>query len=204
MRPISACRFRPAAVFGWAVWVVLPLVLPSAVRSAEGDKPSGVHDNARLFTADAARAAEDVIRQIKRDHDRHVLVETYPAIDGAPAGEGKEKERNQFFTDRMVERGRALGVRGMMVLVVMDPPHVQVYVGATTTGLFKRADQEALTRKLAEVMRDKRFDDGLLKVVGFVKDCMDHGDPKAGPGPGPAAGATPAPHGPADPRAAAA
>ena len=61
----------------------------------------------------------------------------------------------------------------MMVLIVMDPPHLQVFVGSSTEKLFNRADQEELQRKLADALKQKHYDTGLVKTAGFVKERMD-------------------------------
>src|SRR3954447_19936624 len=132
---------RPAAA--------LPTTQPAA------DRPNGVRDEAKLFQPDAVRQAEDVIRQIKQDHLRDLLIETYPTIDGTPKGPGEEQARNRFYADWMRQRGQALGIRGMMVLIVMAPPHVQDFVGSSTQKLFNRADEEELQRKLADALKQK-------------------------------------------------
>jgi uncharacterized membrane protein YgcG len=155
--------------------VALPTTQPAAER------PNGVRDNAKLFQPDAVREVEDVIRQIKQDHLRDLRIETYPSIPGAPNGPDQEQARNRFFTDWIIQRGKALGIRGMMVLIVMDPPHLQVYVGASTEKLFTRADQEELQRKLAQALKDKHYDNALVKTAGFVKERMDRNAGAAAP-----------------------
>lgn len=155
---------------------------PSAVAAEEST--FGVHDRGALFGPDAVRRAEDVVRQVRRDHRRDVLVETYPTLDGIPRGPEQEKDRNAFCTRWMERRGRELGVRGLMVLVVADPPHVQVYVGRTTTQLFTQADREDLIRAVVPALAGKRFDEALGTIVGMVKDRMDRNDPPAEPGAG--------------------
>jgi len=165
---------RMSALLAAFAALVLPGVpaagLPTT-QAAEG--PNGVHDEAKLFQPEAIREAEDVIRQIKQDHLRDLLIETYPTIAGAPKGPGEEEARNRFFTDWIRQRGQALGIRGMMVLIVMDPPHLQIFVGSSTGKLFTRADQEELKRKLVDALRQKRYDNALVKTASFVKARMD-------------------------------
>src|SRR5689334_2361780 len=121
-------RSRVAVIFLTAALLAFPgaIGLPSHRVNAlpttqpAADRPNGVLDDARLFQPDAVREAEEVIRQIKQDHLRDLRIETYPSIPGAPNGPGDEQARNRFFTDWIVNRGKALGIRGMMVLIVMD------------------------------------------------------------------------------------
>ena len=43
-----------------------------------------MHDNAHLFKPETVQQADQMIRQIKQQHGRDVLIETYPSIPGAP------------------------------------------------------------------------------------------------------------------------
>jgi len=167
---------------GWLVGRVSPVAALPTTQPADASA-NGVRDEAKLFQPDAIRQAEDVIRQIKQDHKRDLLIETYPKIAGAPEGPGEEQARNRFYTDWIIKRGQALQVRGMMVLIVMEPPHLQIFVGTSTQQLFTRADQVDLQRKLADALKQKHYDDGLVKTAEFVKERMDRNAGNAPPGP---------------------
>lgn len=173
---LTAALFGASAAF--AVLVAPAVALPT---TAPAERANGVHDEANLFQPDAVRQAEDVIGQIKQDHGRDLLIETYPAIAGAPNGPGEEQARNRFYTEWMTQRGQALGVRGMMVLIVTDRPHLQIYVGASTQKRFTRADQEELQRRLTDALKQKRYDNALVKTAGFVKDRMDRNAGRVSP-----------------------
>jgi uncharacterized membrane protein YgcG len=185
MRRSAHPRLRLATVLGlitglsaaaWLIGRVSPASALPTTQPADAS-PNGVHDEAKLFQPDAVRQAEDVIRQIKQDHKRDLLIETYPKIAGAPEGPGEEQARNRFYTDWIRQRGQALQVRGMMVLIVMNPPHLQVFVGSSTEKLFTRADQQELQQKLVDALKQKHYDNGLIKTAGFVKERMDRNAP---------------------------
>src|SRR3954449_13028159 len=159
-----------------AASVALLAVAPAA-RAA-----GAVHDNANLFKPEAVQQAQQVIQQIEQTHKRELLIETYPSIQGAPTGQGQEKARNEFFTNWIIQRGRTLEISGLMVLIVVEPPHLQVYVGKTTRAVFPQADEEELQRKLAQALRDKHYDNGLVQTVNFVKERMDQHDAGGGGG----------------------
>lgn len=169
--------FRP--VIRGPVLVALCAVLVASAARA-GEKSAGVHDDAKLFKGDVVRQAEGVIREIHDAHARDVLIETYPTLDGIPRGPGKEKEklRNDFLTEWIIDRGQDLGVRGMMIVVVMDPPHLQIYVGGSTTAFFPRADQEELQRELAQALADKHYDSALTQTAAFIQARMNRHDPR--------------------------
>lgn len=166
------CLIAVVGAAGWLVGRVSPASALPTTQPAEAS-PNGVHDEAKLFQPDSIRQAEDVIRQVKQDHMRDLLIETYPKIAGAPEGPGDEQARNRFYTDWIRQRGQALRVRGMMVVIVMDRPHLQVFVGSSTEKLFTRADQEELQEKLADALKQKHYDNGLVKTAEFVKERMD-------------------------------
>src|SRR3982751_659352 len=142
---------------------VAPLAAAPAARAA-----GGIHDNARLFKPETIQQAQQVLQQIEQSHKRDVLIETYPTIPGAPTGEGQEQARNEFFTKWIRQRGLELKVRGLGVLIVRAPPHLQVYVGSSTEGMFPPSDQKELQQKLAQALRDKHYDNGLVQTVNFI------------------------------------
>jgi hypothetical protein len=178
MRTIQSRRsLRPATAAYLATALVALLAAAPVARAAYG-----IHDNANLFKPEAIQQGQQVLDAIKQTHQRDVLIETYPSIPGAPTGEGQEQARNQFFTNWIIQRGRAQDVRGMMVLIVMDPPHLQVYVGKTTEAMFPRADQDDLQRKLAQALRDKHYDNALVQTANFINERMDEHDARGGAG----------------------
>src|SRR5205814_18579 len=120
--------------------------------------------------------AQQVLQQIEQTHKRDVLIETYPTIPNAPTGDAQEQARNQFFTDWIIKRGQTLQVRGLMVLIVMEPPHLQVYVGHSTEAMFPSSEQKELQQKLAQALHDKHYDNGLVQTVNFIKERMDQHD----------------------------
>ena len=70
----------------------------------------------------------------------------------------------------------------MMVLIVMDPPHLQVYVGNTHRSDVPPPDQDELQRKLAQALRDKHYDNALVQTANFIKERMDEHDARGGAG----------------------
>jgi len=141
--------------------------------NAQGAAPAPtVRDHAGLFSPAAVRQADDAIRNIRREFQKDLLVETFA---GVPEGRTADytQNREQFFADFVRERAQASRVDGIYVLMMKEqPPHrlrIQVGIGqATRQRAFTPTDRDELVRRLQSDFRAEQYDDGLRKAVGFV------------------------------------
>src|SRR5215471_17307010 len=72
-----------------------------------------VKDDAGIFSADAIRKANDIMREIERRHHKDMLVETFKAVPAGSEGKAKGKDRSQFYEDWARRRFRENGVNGV-------------------------------------------------------------------------------------------
>jgi len=137
-----------------------------------------VHDNAGIFSKEAIDQATQVIDQMKTKHRHSLLVETYPNIPDSMQDDFKNKGKEKFYQDWVVERGRAEGVSGVVVLIVMNPGHLQIEVGnETQRKLFTQPDRTELQEHLTTALREKKYDEGLTRTANFVLKKFDEHDP---------------------------
>jgi uncharacterized membrane protein YgcG len=137
-----------------------------------------VHDNASIFSRDAIEEATKTIDQMTTRHRHTLLVETFPAIPDSMQDDFRSKGKERFFQDWAAERGKAEGASGVVVLICMDPKHLQIDVGnETERKLFTQADRAELQQHLTPALHDKRYDDALTKTANFVLKKYDEHDP---------------------------
>src|SRR5438105_1045815 len=157
-------------------WWLIPILAAGwlvaggpAHAAARTSPPRTVDDEAGFFTPEARAQANRVIAEIKRTHDKDLLVETrreapaeYDKID-----KNDPKARSQFFRDWALRRARNQEVNGIYVLICKKPPHLEPVVGQHTraSGAFTQANSNELGRILRANMA-KKPDQALLDGVG--------------------------------------
>src|SRR6516162_4280841 len=108
---------------------------PAEKTTAQADAPArGVRDVAGFFKPDAIKEANRIVVAIRGDHDKDLLIETFPGVpeDRKAAYakvKGDEEKREQVFEEWSAERAKAAGVSGIYVLVTRSPGHLHITVG---------------------------------------------------------------------------
>jgi hypothetical protein len=134
-----------------------------------------IKDEGKFFSADAIKKANEIIREIYGKYDRDMLIETFATVPGDEAEREKVKkmdreEKFNYFRKWAANRGEAAVVHGVNIVICKDPTYFKINV--TRKG-ESALDQKAV-RKLQEIIlnefRDKRYDEGLLEGVKFVRD----------------------------------
>ena len=159
-------------------WVVTPVLVAGwlwAAGPALALMPE-VRDQAGFFQADTVKKANEVIRDIKNRFHKDLLIETFknPAADMMDEAQSSDsKIKDKFFSEWAREQAHNEGVNGIYVLVCRDPPHVKVAVGnETRKKAFTEPDRDHLANLLVARFKDKKFDEGLLEGVAYVRDTM--------------------------------
>src|SRR5690242_18268751 len=62
------------------VALLAPLLLLSIVTPARGEAEAGVMDNAKFFSPDAVRKASDDLKEIRKQHGKDLVIETFASI----------------------------------------------------------------------------------------------------------------------------
>src|SRR5439155_20154012 len=91
-----------------------------------------VRDDASFFSSQSVEQANTIIRQIKQDHGKDVMVETFPKIPDDQLPQFDPTRKDQFLDKRLTVRAKELGVNGVYILICKDPSRVQVGVGKET------------------------------------------------------------------------
>ncbi len=134
-----------------------------------------VKDEAKLFSPDAVKKANEQIRDIARKHGRDLLVETFPTVPGGQADQVRDlptDERIKFFQNWAKERMDYNAVNGVYILACKEPPFLRVEVSEKARGQFGSAFGGELAKVMLRDFKEKNFDDALLKAVKQVQEKL--------------------------------
>lgn len=154
-----------AALLGW-----LTLAGPAVALTPE------VKDSASLFMPETVRQANALITEIKQQHKKDLLIETFAQVPEGTEGKAVSTDGKispPFFRDWAAQRAREAGVNGIYVLVCQEPSFLQIAVGNDTrTKAFPDADRQRLSKLLLDRFKQKEFDGGLLEAVRLVQSTL--------------------------------
>ena len=132
-----------------------------------------VKDQAGFFKPEAIKQANQLIRDIQRQHHVDLMIETFVK---PPAGREQEAsaDHSAFFSQWARQRARELGINGIYMLICKSPAHVQVEIGNDTRKkAFTEEDRARLVKILLSRFNAKEYDEGLLEGVRLVRDTVD-------------------------------
>ncbi len=160
-------RYRPARV-------VLLLLLGLLWAGSACAVAPEIKDEAKFFSPDAIKKANELIRQLARRTGFDLLIETLPAPPGEQADKLEKMspaDRNKFYASLAKQRANEVAVRGIYVLVTRTPPHLEL-AARHLPRRFTRDDFDKLRSMLIEAFRAKKYDEGLLNAVKMVQDKL--------------------------------
>lgn len=157
-----------------AITALAPLVLLTCCAPALALLRPTVVDGADLFKQETIDKADEVIRQVKRQFGKDLMIETYKTIPVDQQADFQRKGKEQFYDQWIESRAQALGVNGIMILITKEPGRIQVVADrATQQKAFSAQDREELKGILANAFRQQQFDEGLTAAVEFVRTRLE-------------------------------
>jgi signal transduction histidine kinase len=151
--------------------VTLPPQPPGAGRAGSLE----IKDEGKFFSAEAIKQANEIIREIYGKYDHDLLTETYATVPGDEAEREKVKrmngkEKSEYFRKWAAKRAEAAVVNGVYILICRDPTYFKINVTRKGRSAFESKAFAKLQETILSELRDKRFDEGLLQGVKFVRD----------------------------------
>lgn len=136
----------------------------------------GVTDNGGFFSAQAKAQAAEVIRELSMTGKQDLTIETFKEVPlemRSGANLQDKAQRQAFFSQWANRQFKEKGMNGVYVLLVKEPPHLQVAVGNNTQrAAFTTRDRDALVSLMTAKLREKQNDDALREGVNFVSATM--------------------------------
>ena len=147
--------------------LLLMLVAPIARAN------QGIFDTAHFFSGPALKQANDEIYQLKQATGYDLLVQTWPAIPANLQDRFSSMSADSFYDQWIIAQAERLNVKGVFILIVKDPAHLQVGVGGQTSRtVFFPSDREQLSQQLVADFKNHNFDGGLTTAVQTVDQTI--------------------------------
>jgi hypothetical protein len=128
----------------------------------------GVLDDAHLFSPEAIAAAQDKVRQLRREYRCAVFIDTVsgvPAADYKRAHSWNSKTADAYFHEWALSRSQEFGVEGIHVLICTEPRHIEVLVWPESYDAeFGPKERLGLQRMLTRQLKTKP-DAALLQAL---------------------------------------
>lgn len=154
-------------------WLFLA-VLMGCLGVADWTRAShGVNDDGKCFSSGASERASQKIKDIYRDYQKDLLIDTVPEIPEALKARYDKQGRKEFFIEWSRQRAGDVKVKGIYIFVCRQPGHLQIEVDrATRERAFPLAERDRLVQKLLPLLKDKKFDAALQDAVDFVSTTL--------------------------------
>jgi uncharacterized protein len=145
------------------------LLFVGAAPAARAD----VRDSAQFFSKETVQKADDIIREIRKETTKDVVVETFAEAPASKMDALKGEKSKQALRDWAAERARELKVNGVFVLICKKPSKLEVLAGAKTR---EKAFTDANVKELASILlkdfKEKKFDEGLTRGLQYTLETM--------------------------------
>jgi len=133
----------------------------------------GVADHANIFKPQTITTANDIIQQIKTQERHDVRVETFSAIPDDQKPQYSPDKRTEFFAQWGEKIRRDNSVTGVVILICMDPSHLEVTVGNQTLGrAFTTRDRADVRDQLLSAFKQKNYDAGIVDALRTIDARM--------------------------------
>jgi len=145
----------------------------ASVAHAEVD---GIRDNGAFFSARAKTEALSGIDDIGKRFRKDLVYETYSAIpqdlkQGVDLAD--KAAMGRFYEEWALKQAKQQRVNGIYILLVKEPPHLQILVGNDTQKrAFSLKDRDELRSLMLPKLHNKQYDEALLESVRFVSATL--------------------------------
>ena len=152
---------------------VVALLLSPAIAHAD---MGGIRDDGAFFSAQARTEALKDIHEMGKRYKKDLMFETFREIpadlkQGVDLTDKAAKDR--LYEQWATKQFKQQGINGIYILIVKDPPHLQIMVGNDTLKeAFTSKDRDALRSMMLAKLHDKQNDDALRESVNFVNATL--------------------------------
>ena len=142
-----------------------------ARADADVARPPAVLDQGDFFSPGGIAAAEKLAVRVHDELGQDILVLTYPRVPDNKVNEFQQKGKDRFFADWLNELAARHKVRGILILIVGNPRHLQIGVQKSLlASQFTTRDRDTLRDLMVDRFHHNAFDRGLLDGMRFILD----------------------------------
>ena len=162
----------------WVNRLLLVAAFLVAVASGISGAGAQVHDNAGLFSPEAVADANRLMSELRDKHRHEFLVETYKSVPADLQSKLEQRGKEKFFGDWAEHVRSTNNVSGVVMLICMDPKHVETVVGnETRKSLFTMPDRQEMQTQVVSALKEKEYDKALTDSAKFVTAKFECHDP---------------------------
>jgi hypothetical protein len=163
--------------------VILPLVLAGLTLTGRAAAVApDVNDVGKFFSAEAVKKANEQLREIYSKYDLDLLIETWATVPPADIEKVKgmsDREKAEYFTEWAQKRAKYRVVNGIYVMVCKSPTRLQVELTTRARRFdFDNEARDRLAKLLTNEFRDRRFDEGMMEAIRFVRERLAKASPR--------------------------
>src|SRR5579862_5030981 len=147
--------------YRWAILVAATVGCHALVDAVAVVAPE-IRDDGKFFSAAAVKKGDEIIREIYRQHDRDVVIETFATVPAADVEQVKSldaAQRAAYFLQRAKDRAKERVVNGVYILICKDPRHLTVGVSEKEPHKFPPGSRDAIETTLVKEFKEGRFDE---------------------------------------------
>ena len=162
---------------------VILLICWLSMNSLAQAADAGVRDDAKLFSSETVKKANDTLKELQQKTKKTVVIETHRGIP-ADKRAAFQADRTKFYLDWATSKGKALGISGIYYLICEETqadvvagakPHTRIeyWADPETNKLFTKQDAENARDKLGKMMATN-MNQGLLDMVAYTDSTMEN------------------------------
>lgn len=159
----------------WKLLTVLVACLLVTGAAAAIEKPE-VRDEEGFFQPETVEKANAIIRTLKQDFGKDLVVETFKSVPEHSVKEVKSmtsRRMARFFQEWAEERASMLGVDGVFILLCKQPPYATVVVSEYLQERgFSEANRSAIARLLPTSWTSRSRDTKFLQAIEKTRKEM--------------------------------
>ncbi len=153
----------------WAVFVCMIFVGLARAVAPE------IHDEAKFFSPDAIKKANEQIREIYSKYGKDLLIETFPSVpadqlEKVKAMQGKEKA--DYFHKLAIDNAKERVVNGVYLLITREPKYLYIEITPPAREIFDKEFYNQFRKVLFSSFREDRFNEGLAAAVKAVQERL--------------------------------
>ncbi len=156
----------------------------AALAFVVGAQPSladaGIRDEAGLFSPEAVRKAEAVVRKMASEHKKELYIETLatlPSVEKGGPDLKNDAATRKWLNEYAIGRAKSHSVDGVYFLLVKEPRKFQFEVGSKTQEkAFTQTNRVEAEKLIVPYLKDRKMDEALSALVNFVSSKVTEHD----------------------------
>ena len=131
-----------------------------------------VKDKAHFFKDETVRKVDGLTREISKDFDRDVVIESVLAVPADQLARVKAmstEDRTRFFNNWCSDRAEATVTHGVYILICKDPPHLALEITERAKSTFGQDGRDKMLNPLLKAFREQHYDEGIVAAVEFAR-----------------------------------